>query len=92
AAYFGSDRSLYAQRSAVPGLAKSTVPTMLVRAELDPPQFNDQFELLRDALCKAGRCPTTLTLKGHSHMSEVYSINTADTVLSDALRAFVNAR
>ena len=91
-AYFGSDRSLYAKRSAVPGLAKSNVPLMLALAELDPQDFHDQFNQLRDALCQAGRCARTITLQGHSHMSEVYSINTADTVLSDALRSFVAAR
>jgi hypothetical protein len=28
-------------------------------------------------------------LMDHSHMSEVYSINTSDTSFTDALRAFV---
>jgi hypothetical protein len=35
------------------------------------------------------RCPPFLQLRGHSHMSEVYAINTADTALTEAIRRFV---
>ena len=33
-----------------------------------------------------------LQLRGHSHMSEVYAINTADSALGDAIRGFVFGR
>ena len=41
------------------------------------------------ALCKANRCASLLQLPKHSHMSEVYAINTKDQVLSDQIVAFV---
>ena len=51
--------------------------------------FQEQAKELNAALCKDGRCPRLLALAKHSHMSEVYAINTADTVLSGPLLAFV---
>ena len=41
------------------------------------------------ALCKANRCSSLLRLPKHSHMSEVYAINTPDKSLSDPVLAFV---
>ena len=88
-AYFGADRSVYPQRSALPGLLASHVPLLLACAELDPPQFGQQCEQAHAALRDAGNCLPMLRLLGHSHMSEVYSINTPDRALTDALAAFV---
>ena len=88
-AYFGTDRARYADRSALPGMLTSAVPMMLAYAELDPPDFHKQTGQLQAALCAQRRCPHTYRLLGHSHMSEVYSINTGDTALTDAIRAFV---
>jgi triacylglycerol lipase len=51
---------------------------MLAVAELDPPNILSFSAVLKDELCKAGRCPTYLELKDHSHVSEVFSPNTAD--------------
>ena len=90
-AHFGTDRSLYAPRSALPGLLVSRVPMLLAYAELDPPDFHTQSEHAHAALCGAGHRPPLLKLMGHSHMSEVYSINTADHALSDALGEFVTS-
>ncbi len=89
--YFGTDKSTYPQRSALPGLLVSKVPMLLAYAELDPADFHQQGEQAYAALCAAGHRSTLLKLMGHSHMSEVYSINTADNGLSDALAAFVSA-
>jgi acetyl esterase/lipase len=90
-AYFGNDPARYAERSPLPGLLKTTVPLMIEFAELDPPDFQQQAEQVRAALCKAGRCPRFLRLAAHSHMSEVYSLNTADRALGDAIVAFTAA-
>ena len=59
--------------------------------ELDPPEFEMQASRLRDALCKKGRCPRTVLLPGHSHMSEVYAINTKDRELTGAALDFVRS-
>ena len=86
---FGSDASVYASRSAVPGMAASRVPMLIAYAELDPPGFAEQVQQVHEAMCSAGHCGPLLQLRGHGHMSEVYSINTADTALSDAIRNFI---
>jgi acetyl esterase/lipase len=87
-AYFGDDRTKYEERSSLKGLVESKLPLLVIGAELDPPPFVAQSKLLTDALCAAGRCPTSITLAGHSHMSEVYAINTKDRQVIDAIAAF----
>lgn len=87
-AYFGDDRTKYAERSSLKGLVESKLPLLMMAAEINPPPFIAQSNALNDALCAAGRCPRYLTLKGHSHMSEVYSINTADRAVMDAVAEF----
>jgi triacylglycerol lipase len=49
----------------------------------------EQAEVLRKGFCSAGRCQRIVMLTGHSHMSEVYSINTADTGLSSEILGFI---
>lgn len=88
-AYFGNDAAVYPRRSALPGMAASRVPMLVAYAELDPSDFHEQAEQAQAALCGAGHCRPLLQLRGHSHMSEVYAINTQDTALTDAIRAFV---
>lgn len=91
-AYFGSDPSRYAERSSVKGLVESKIPLMITAAELDPPRFIEQYELLKQATCKgANGCARTFMLPQHSHMSEVYAINTEDTRLTDQILEFVKA-
>jgi len=89
-AYYGSDPSRYAERSSLQGLLATKIPLMIAAAELDPPRFAEQFELLKQAACKRpSGCAHATMLPQHSHMSEVYSINTADARLSDEIREFV---
>ena len=89
-AYFGADPSRYAEESSLQGLVTTSIPLMIVAAEMDPPVFLRQFELLKDATCKrASGCVRALILPQHSHMSEVYSINTADTRLTNEILDFV---
>src|SRR5436305_14923758 len=91
-AYFGADTSLYAARSSLQGLQATNIPLMIASAELDPPRFIEQFELLKQAACKGPHgCPRAVMLPQHSHMSEVYWINTADTRLTYQILEFVNA-
>jgi acetyl esterase/lipase len=87
-AYFGEDRTKYEERSSLKGIVASKLPLLVIDAEIDPPPFIAQSKALNDALCAAGRCPERITLKGHSHMSEVYAINTADRQVIDAVTAF----
>jgi acetyl esterase/lipase len=91
-AYFGTDASKYAERSSLAGLAKTKTPLMVVHAELDPPSFEQQANLLKDRACKESRCPEFKRLANHSHMSEIYALNSKDTELSDLINAFVHAK
>jgi acetyl esterase/lipase len=89
-AYFGDDSSRYAAQSSLPGLLRTNVPWMAVTAELDPPRFVQQFELLKEAACKRpSGCARAIMLPQHSHMSEVYSINTGDQRLTSEILDFV---
>ncbi len=65
-------------RSNLPGLAKGKIAVFLGWGELDPPNILTFDEALKNALCKTGRCPTTAFYKDHSHVSLVFSPNTAD--------------
>jgi acetyl esterase/lipase len=88
-AYFGTDESLYADRSPLGGLTRSPLPLLLLHAELDPPPFGQQVDALREALVQAGRPPRVVRLAGHNHLSGIYSIGTADTAMSDAILDFI---
>jgi triacylglycerol lipase len=66
-------------RSNLPGLAKGKIAVFLAWGELDSRNILAFDYALKDALCKAGRCPATAELiKDHSHVSLVFSPNTAD--------------
>jgi triacylglycerol lipase len=89
-AYFGAEPARYPEQSSLQGLLKTKIPLMITSAELDPPGFVKQFDLLKQATCKgASGCARAFMLPQHSHMSEVYSINTADTRLTNEILNFV---
>jgi len=89
--YFGEDASKFAERSAIVGLLKTRTPLWVAYSELDPPAFELQAEILNQALCTVGRCPTFTRFAGHSHMSEIYSINSDDPTIGNAMWDFVKA-
>ena len=90
-----------AERDNLPGFKKTPVRILLARAEFDPGVSGDMLpadKALHDAMCAvdgpnakdgAGHCPTMLFLKGESHMSEVFSIDTADKTVSGPLVAWI---
>ncbi|MGJ5048477.1 alpha/beta hydrolase [Bradyrhizobium oligotrophicum] len=89
-AYFGTDPSRFKERSSLSGLEASSLPLMIASAELDPPRFVEQFDLLKQAACKrASGCARAVMLPQHSHMSEVYAINTEDDRLTREIAEFV---
>jgi acetyl esterase/lipase len=87
--YFGSDTALWADRSSIAGLAKTDVPMLIAHGELDVPYYIDQAEALKVRLCHDSKCPTFVSLRGQSHMSEIYGLNTMDTSLSEPMRSFI---
>jgi pimeloyl-ACP methyl ester carboxylesterase len=88
-AYFGSDESLYSARSAVPGLIATDVSMLLAFAELDPQDFHAQSQQLHTALCQVGKQQHLYQMMGHSHISEIFSINTQDNALSTLIKDFL---
>ena len=82
------------RRSTLPAYKETKVKIMLATAELDPgiegkmSAFNQAFH---DELCKAGpdHCPVMFFEKDHSHMSEVFSIDTPDTSVSGPILAWI---
>jgi triacylglycerol lipase len=72
------DAATQLARSNLPGLAKGPTAVFLGWGEIDPPNIITFDEALKAALCKAGRCPASAVFKDHSHMSLVFSPNTAD--------------
>jgi acetyl esterase/lipase len=88
-AYFGTDAAQYAARSATPGLMASDVPLLIALAELDPEDFHRQSQQLQQRLSGAGKPTPLYQLMGHSHISEIFAINTADTALTALLGRFL---
>ena len=60
-------------------------------SEFDIPRAEEQGNLLNKAACAQKLCPQFLRLPKHSHMSEVYSINTPDVTLTKAILGFIKA-
>lgn len=88
-AYYGSDASLYAERSAMKGLLATDIPLMFASAELDLSHFVQQLDLMKEASCKGAKgCARSVMLAQHSHMSEVFAINTDDKRLTDQILEF----
>jgi len=86
--YFGPAATL-AERSSTAGLIKSKVPLLVAHAELDPPFMVADAEKLDAALTKAGRGHQYLVAAKHGHMSESYSVGTADESVSGPALAFI---
>jgi hypothetical protein len=88
------DAATQAARSNLPGFKSTKVAIVLARAELDPGVSGAMAATdvaLHDEMCKAGsdHCPTMLYLKGESHMSEVFSIDTPDKTVSGPILAWI---
>lgn len=88
-AYF-ADVSRLDEMASLPGLLKSDVPLFVMRAELDPPRIARSSDRLNEALCNAGKCPAVfLHNPNHNHMTQVYTVNTSETDISDRILAFL---
>ena len=88
------DAATQAARSNLPGFKSAKVAIVLARAELDPGVTGGMAAsdiALHDEMCKEGEahCPTMLFLKGESHMSEVFSIDTPDKTVSGPILAWM---
>ena len=86
-----------AERDNLPGFKSSKVKIAIAYAEWDPGVTNAQMPAntvaLHDELCKLGKdhCPEMWMLKGESHMSEVFSLDTSDQIVAGPVLKFVKA-
>ena len=95
------DPATAAARSNLPGFKSTTVAIMLARAQYDPGvngAMTPSDIALHDELCKldgakakdgVDHCPTMFYVKEHSHMSEVFSLDTPDQIVSRAVLAWM---
>lgn len=90
AAYFGADEELFAQRSPVTHVDRSTTPVFVAIAEHEN-RFLDVYgaELYWRHAQSRGRAGRMLRLPRHNHTSMVAHINTGEDVLGAAVRAFI---
>lgn len=86
--YYGPAAAL-PERSSTQGLIKSKVPLLVAHAELDPEGMVADADRLHQTLTRAGRPHDYLVAPGHSHMSESYSVGTADESVSGPVLAFI---
>jgi len=89
--YFGKDAEELAERSSVEGMKKLNIPLLVSHTEVDLAAAIVQAEKVKKALCDAGKCPTYLVLKDHSHVSQNYAVGTPDVSLSGPALQFIRA-
>ena len=88
--YFGTDGSLYPERSPANFGAQSTLPTFIVIVEFDNPFLDVYSAELFAKMCVArSRCPRFLRLVGHNHQSTTAPLNTADNLLGQEIIDFI---
>jgi hypothetical protein len=89
-----ADEATLAARSTLEGYKTVSTKLFFVSAELDPGingKMSEFYQTLHDELCKLGqdKCPTQLFARRHNHMSEVFSIDTADTSVSGPILEWI---
>jgi len=89
--FLQADAATELKRSNIPGLINSKLPLFVSVAELDPGNVVRFAEALRDQLCKAGRCPTYVVFKDHSHVSQVMSPDTSDTSVTGPILEWIKS-
>jgi len=87
--YLGDDPAKLAERSSVEGLKNVDIPLLFTRAEWDPENQMRQGDMINKVLCDAGKCPEFRLMKGHNHMSQVYSIGTTEKQMTDFALPFI---
>jgi triacylglycerol lipase len=83
---FGTDPDKVKAWSSVEGLKATKIPLFFTRAEWDPevPQIA-QGEMIHKVLTDSGHDHFFHLMKTHNHMSQIYSVGTSETQLTDLL-------
>lgn len=86
-AYFGPNRAAWDAMATVDLVDAAPFPLLVTYAELDPPQMQVQAgELFATLVSRRGFQPALQVIRGHDHLSQVYSIGTGDDSLAGVLR------
>ncbi|MDN3219645.1 alpha/beta hydrolase [Pseudomonas nunensis] len=89
-AYFGTDFASYGAMSTVELIDAKSFPLVISYAELDPIQMQVQAgELFARLVTRHGFTPAIEVVRGHNHLTQIYSINSEDEALAASLLAFV---
>ena len=89
-AYYGTDASLFEERSALHLAGGDSVPTFIAIAEYENPLLDVYcLELAHRVGLAKGKSPRFMQLPGHNHSSIIAHINTAEDALGKALVEFV---
>jgi acetyl esterase len=89
-AYYGSDFDSYQQMSTVDLIDSPAVPLLITFAELDLLQMQVQAgELFARLVTHHGSKPRLKVIRGHNHLTQVYSVNTGDEALSTPVLEFL---
>lgn len=90
--YYGTDPERMAQMSTVELIDVPRMPVLITYAELDMPQMQVQAgELFARLVTRHGFEPTLRVIRGHNHLTQVYSVNTGDESLSGVVLEFIEA-
>jgi len=91
-AYFGSDFQRYRAMSTVELIDAPAVPLLITYAELDLLQMQVQAgELFARLVTVHGFSPQLRVIAGHSHLTQVYAVNTGDHALGAPVVEFLRA-
>jgi triacylglycerol lipase len=88
-AYFGDDKTKWADRAVAANLKTPHPPLLLSVAELDPAAIADQtLDLAMSLNQRDGRAPRLLWFEGHNHVSTVHGLGLGSDTVGRALRNF----
>jgi acetyl esterase/lipase len=89
-AYFGDDEAKLENASFLGALAGTAVPLLVVVAEMDPHDFQNQFVVLLEARVRR-RVPQArvVQLTGHNHLSTVWCMNSEADTLGPEVKRFL---
>jgi acetyl esterase/lipase len=89
-AYYGTDASLFEERSALHLAGRDSVPTFIAVAQYENPMLDVYcLELAHKLGLAKGASPRFMQLWGHNHSSIIAHLNTAEDALGNALVEFV---
>ena len=89
-AYFGTDFAAYPSMSTIDLVDAPPLPMFISFAELDLLQMQVQAcELFGQLVVRHGYAPQLEVIRGHNHLTQVYSVNTGDESLSTPMVKFL---